>query len=96
MMIFEYLCEKDGVIEAQYPVGKAAKTLPCPKCGKVCERYFGNYSGNFILKGGGWPGKNAALNKQMNAKQDKAGKAMEGTWRKSVPKLIPNKNGKRI
>lgn len=97
MQTFEYYCETcKGVVQEDYPVGKAAKTAKCPQCDSKCERYFGNYSMNFILKGGGWPGKTGTLNREMNAKQDRAGKAMKGTWAGTVPKLIPNKGGKRI
>lgn len=90
-MTFEYLCEKCGaVVQGEFPVGKAKKTMPCTneECKEAaCERYYGNYDANIVFKGGGWAGKTSKLNREMNHKQDKAGQAQEGTWRGSVPKL---------
>lgn len=94
-MIFEYSCQKcKHIIEKQFPVGKADETVPCPTCNESCGRHYGEM--NFILKGGGWPGKSLTFNKEMTQRNEDAGKRMHGTWGNTAPKLIPNIDGKPL
>lgn len=41
MPIYEYKCKKcDENIEEIHRLGKAPKTITCPKCKSKCERFF--------------------------------------------------------
>ena len=43
MAIMEWACQDCNIYwERECPVGKAPDRTRCPKCGKLCERYFGN------------------------------------------------------
>ena len=86
-MMFQYKCwDCEEVIEKEFPIGKADEKVPCPKCKKEVERFWGEVS--FVLKGDGWAGKNIAFNREMTQRNEDAGKRMEKTWRGSEPKLI--------
>lgn len=75
-MLFDYRCsECEHVFESDFPVGKAAKEVECPECGKTAKRAF--TSCNFILKGGGWPSKSGRFNKEMTERNEAAGKRMK-------------------
>lgn len=89
-MIFEYKCPKcESVIEKDAPIGKAPEYIICPDCEIRCDRFWNNM--NFILKGGGWPGKKISFNKEMTDRNDKSGEKMRGTWEGTQPKLIDQK-----
>lgn len=85
-MKFEYCCEKHGVFEEQYGIGRAPTKVPCPSCQVVCPRYYGNVS--FILKGGGWPSKKQSFNQEMTKRNEQAGRKMRKTWEGTQPKLV--------
>jgi hypothetical protein len=40
MAIYEYVCERDGVREATWPLGTAPESVPCDVCGEVARRVF--------------------------------------------------------
>jgi len=87
-MIFEYQCAQCGtIIEGDFRVGQAAKTMKCEKCNVACERYYGN-SCNFILKGGGWPGKSIKFDREQTDKNEAAGRRMVSERTGTAPKLI--------
>jgi putative FmdB family regulatory protein len=74
-MLFDYKCSECNIIyEADFPIGKAEKTIECLECGKQAKRLF--TSCNFVLKGGGWPGKKISFNKEMTERNNRAGRNM--------------------
>jgi len=88
-MIFEYQCIKcQNVLEKDFPLGKAKKTINCPKCNSECNRFWKNM--NFVLNGqsGEWPSKKIKFNNEMTKQNEKAGKKMYKTWNGTQPKLI--------
>jgi hypothetical protein len=40
MAIYEYVCARDGVREASWPLGRAAESVPCDVCGEEATRVF--------------------------------------------------------
>lgn len=72
-MTFEYRCEKCGIIEKDFPIGKADGEVPCD-CGATAKRHYGSMS--FVLKGGGWPGKSISMNREMTSRNEAAGRRM--------------------
>jgi predicted nucleic acid-binding Zn ribbon protein len=86
-MIYQYKCAPcDVVIEKDYPLGKAEEAVKCDTCLGDCPRHYGEM--NFVLKGGGWPGKAHSFNKEMTQRNVDAGNKQESVWRDTVPKLI--------
>ena len=75
-MLFDYKCSGCEIIfEADFPIGKAEKEVPCPECSEPSKRVFTSCS--FILKGGGWPGKSGSFNKEMTERNESAGRRMK-------------------
>lgn len=57
MARYEYRCDACGEFEREQPID--AKPLRrCPKCGNYCRRLISRST--FVLRGGGWPGKEIA------------------------------------
>lgn len=74
-MLYEYHCQNcEVVFEVSFPIGKASETVKCPECENESKRYYS--SCNFILKGGGWPGKANSFNKEMTDRNEAAGRRM--------------------
>ena len=74
-MKYEYACHAcEAIIEEEFRIGQAAETVACPGCGNECKRHYG--SCNFILMGGGWPGKKNSFNKEMTERNEAAGRRM--------------------
>ena len=91
-MIYEYACEEcQIIIEESFPMGEAPSFLICNDCRNVCSRYYGAM--NFVLKGGGWPGKTLSRNKKETEKNIDAGDRMEESWGHTRPKLVNEKDG---
>jgi putative FmdB family regulatory protein len=87
-MTYEYWCGNcTAVFEDDFPLAKNPASLPCPTCGGDSKRYLGGGT-NFILKGGGWPGKANRLNSQMTENNRRAAGKMRGTWEGTQPKLV--------
>jgi len=87
-MIFEYKCEKcNKLIEKDFRVGHAEKTVKCQDCNSDCERYYGS-GVNFILVGGGWPGKSIKFNREQTEKNEHAGERMRSERTGTAPKLV--------
>lgn len=74
-MLFDYKCtECEYQFEMNFPIGKAEERVECPECTGSAKRSF--TSCNFVLKGGGWPGKAATFNKEMTDRNEAAGRRM--------------------
>jgi len=88
-MTYQYLCEDcQQVIEEDFSIGKAAKTVKCLDCGNDCKRFYGEMS--FILGGpaGQWPSKKARFNNEMSKRNEEAGRRMRKERTGTGPKLI--------
>lgn len=59
-MIYGYSCPCGEKIDAWFEMGKAPKTVKC-SCGKRAKRDYTASRGGFLLKGGGWPGKELSM-----------------------------------
>ena len=84
-MIYEYECDKCGVVECEFDIGQAPSEVKC-KCGKKISRHYGSM--NFILMGGGWPGKRIARDNEQTKLNNKAGSRMRKEHNGSQPKLV--------
>lgn len=71
-MMYGYRCECGKDMDENFPIGKAPDTVTC-ECGKEAKRV---YSCNFELAGGGWPSKKIALDREMTARNERAGQRM--------------------
>ena len=40
MAIYEYLCDRDGLVEASHPIGTAPASVTCPVCGREARRVY--------------------------------------------------------
>lgn len=38
MVTYEYRCEDHGTVEVRAPIGEAAPTTPCPRCGRPAAK----------------------------------------------------------
>jgi putative FmdB family regulatory protein len=75
-MRFDYKCATCGGFELDFPIGKAVRSAPCPKCGKDGKRIY--TSCNFVLSGIGWPSKGLSFNAEMTKRNEAAGKRQRG------------------
>lgn len=75
MMIYEYKCEYcSDVFEQSFHIGCAESSLECPSCGGSAKKLISGC--NFLLKGGGWPGRSNRLNTEMTKRNEKADRRM--------------------
>jgi putative FmdB family regulatory protein len=73
-MRYGFHCGECGLdIEQSLKIGTAPESVECPECGEQAKRVF---SCNFELAGGGWPSKGLSLDREMTAKNERAGKRM--------------------
>ncbi len=85
MTAYGYKCRSCGkLIEAAFPMGEAAPTVPCEDCGSEAARFYGKM--NFALKGGGWPRKFRTFNREMTQRNAHAEKRMR--IEHVAPKLV--------
>ena len=40
MVIYQYICDDDGLTEVSLPMGTALESVACPACGQPARRYF--------------------------------------------------------
>jgi len=76
-MIFQYRCDNcNKIVERDFRIGKAKKTVKCDTCENDCKRHYGKV--DFVLKGswGGWPSKSKKLNREMTKKNKDAERRM--------------------
>lgn len=89
--MYEFKCESCGqVIQENHPIGKAPSKLSCAGCGGSCERVW---SCNFVLVGGGWPGKSSKMKSDMTDRNDRAGRRMRKERSGTAPKLVAHDFG---
>jgi hypothetical protein len=73
-MLYGFHCKSHGDFDIDLPIGTAGQTAKCPDCGVESKRTY--TSCNFLLVGGGWPGKSNRLNSEMTQRNERAGARM--------------------
>ena len=91
-MTYEYACHTcELLVEENFRIGGAPEKVSCPECKGECKRHYG--SCNFILVGGGWPGKSNSFNKEMTERNERAGRRMRKEHGKPPVNLVAHDYG---
>lgn len=95
MPVYEYQCPDCGCgFERSLRLANREEPQDCPTCGATAEKRMSLCG--FVLKGGGWPGRDMKVNRQMATRHNRLATRFEAKKREEPGmQLVPNVDGEQ-